>query len=124
MNTFNYPSKLNYKSKFQIVHKWIPFHKEPLHCSHLDKTIVLLKIGERFVPIVESAIKIVEPKPFEASIMTTETSSSTQPHISLNPENLSQEDAKPSECWSRHKFLWYISFWNEFRTKNKRRYID
>ena len=25
--------------------------------SHVDKTIVLLKIGERYVPIVESAIK-------------------------------------------------------------------
>ena len=90
--------KLKRCFQFQIVHKWVPFHKEPLHCSHLDKTIVLLKIGERFVPIVESAIKIVEPKPFEASNTTTETSSSSQHHISLQPENLSQEDAKLSEC--------------------------
>ena len=79
---------------FQVVHKWIPFHKEQLHCSHLDKTIVLLKIGERFVPIVESAIKIIEHKPLEisSSFATSDATSSSQHHISLNPENLSPDD--------------------------------
>ena len=27
--------------------------------SHLDKTIVLLEIGDRYVPIVETAVKIL-----------------------------------------------------------------
>jgi len=43
------------------VHKWVPCHREPLRRSHVDKTIVLLKIGERYVPIVESATASVSP---------------------------------------------------------------
>ncbi len=45
---------------FQLVHKWSPCHRELLFRSHVDKTIVLLKIGERYVPIVEAAMKYVE----------------------------------------------------------------
>ena len=44
----------------QMVHKWSPCHRELLFRSHVDKTIVLLKIGERFVPIVETAIEYLE----------------------------------------------------------------
>ena len=43
-----------------MVHKWIPCHREAVKRSHVDRTIVLLKIGERFVPIVESAIEIIK----------------------------------------------------------------
>ena len=45
---------------FQIVHKWTPCHREALKRSHVDKTIVLLKIGDRFVPIVENAVQILD----------------------------------------------------------------
>jgi hypothetical protein len=44
---------------FQIVHKWTPCHREALKRSHVDKTIVLLKIGDRYVPIVETAVNVV-----------------------------------------------------------------
>ena len=78
---------------FQIVHKWIPFHKEPLHCSHLDKTIVLLQIGERFVPIVESAIKLVEQNTLDSSShIPLEKSTSKQQQYYPNPENLGLDD--------------------------------
>ena len=43
-----------------MVHKWTPCHRELLFRSHVDKTIVLLKIGERYVPIVETAIEYIE----------------------------------------------------------------
>lgn len=42
-----------------VVHRWAPCHREVLFRSHVDKTILLLRIGERFVPIVESAARIV-----------------------------------------------------------------
>ncbi len=45
-----------------MVHRWIPCHREPLKRSHVDKTIVLLKIGERYVPIVEAAIQELPAK--------------------------------------------------------------
>lgn len=44
----------------QVVHVWVPCHREAIRRSHVDKTIVLLKLGERYVPIVESAVKYVE----------------------------------------------------------------
>ena len=42
---------------FQVVHKWSPCHREAVKRSHVDRTIVLLKIGERYVPVVDSAIE-------------------------------------------------------------------
>ncbi|CAG0914458.1 unnamed protein product [Notodromas monacha] len=40
-----------------VVHKWIPFHQNPVSRSHLiDKTILLVQIGDRFVPIAENGI--------------------------------------------------------------------
>lgn len=44
-----------------VVHRWTPCHREPLRRSHVDKTIVLLRIGERYVPIVESATAAAVP---------------------------------------------------------------
>ena len=38
----------------------MPCHREALKRSHVDKTIVLMKIENRYVPIVETAIKVVE----------------------------------------------------------------
>ena len=35
--------------------------------SHVDKTILLLKIENRYVPIVESAVKIIDPEAEEAN---------------------------------------------------------
>ncbi len=46
------------KILLQIVHKWTPCHREALKRSHVDKTIVLIKIGERYVPIVETAVQV------------------------------------------------------------------
>ena len=45
---------------FQIVHKWTPCHRELVKRSHVDKTIILLHIGERFVPIVETGTEIIK----------------------------------------------------------------
>ena len=47
---------------FQVVHKWVPCHREVLKRSHVDKTIFLLKIENKYVPIVDSAVKIIEPE--------------------------------------------------------------
>ena len=87
------------------MHKWIPFHKEPLHCSHLDKTIVLLQIGERFVPIVESAIKIIEQNSLDTtSQCTLEKSTSQQkPHCRKTENTNLDDDRCDSNNSSEHK---------------------
>ena len=39
-----------------VVHKWAPCHRDQVKRSHVDKTILLLQIGERYVPIAESGV--------------------------------------------------------------------
>ena len=42
-----------------VVHLWTPCHRDPLSRSHTDKTILLLRLGERYVPIPEQAVLIL-----------------------------------------------------------------
>ena len=39
-----------------VVHKWTPCHREIMKRSHVDRTILLLQIGDRYVPISEQGI--------------------------------------------------------------------
>ncbi|XP_050525456.1 pecanex-like protein 1 [Daktulosphaira vitifoliae] len=39
-----------------VVHQWIPNHRDLSRRSHVDKTILLIKIDERYVPIAESGV--------------------------------------------------------------------
>jgi hypothetical protein len=36
-----------------------PQHPHPMHRSHTDKTILLLKIEDKYVPIAEQAVHIM-----------------------------------------------------------------
>lgn len=38
----------------RVVHRWVPSHPLPRHRSNVDRTILLVQIGERFVPIAEA----------------------------------------------------------------------
>ena len=57
-----------------VVHKWLPCHREAVKRSHVDRTIVLLKIGERYVPVVESAVDYILT-PVSANENTTDLAS-------------------------------------------------
>lgn len=39
-----------------VVHKWTPCHREQGRRSHVDKTILLVNIHDRFVPIAEQGV--------------------------------------------------------------------
>lgn len=39
-----------------VVHKWMPCHADPGRRSHVDKTILLVQIGDKFVPVSETGI--------------------------------------------------------------------
>lgn len=41
---------------FQVVHQWVPNHRDLSKRSHVDKTILLIKIDERYVPIAEAGV--------------------------------------------------------------------
>ncbi|XP_050407422.2 pecanex-like protein 1 [Patella vulgata] len=39
-----------------VVHRWVPGHRDPNKRSHVDKTILLVQIGERYVPVADSGV--------------------------------------------------------------------
>ena len=45
-----------------IVHRWSPFHREIMKRSHTDKTIVLVQIGERYVPVCDLGVQDMGPE--------------------------------------------------------------
>jgi len=50
----------------QVVHRWTPSNPLPLHRSHIDRTILLLKLDDKYVPIAESAVQFLPVR--EASV--------------------------------------------------------
>ncbi|XP_068632284.1 pecanex-like protein 1 [Battus philenor] len=40
-----------------VVHKWTPNHRDPKLRSHVDKTILLVQIDDKFVPIAENCVQ-------------------------------------------------------------------
>ena len=39
-----------------VVHRWAPCHRDQVRRSHVDKVILLVQIGERYVPIAEAGV--------------------------------------------------------------------
>ncbi|XP_063385442.1 protein pecanex [Cydia fagiglandana] len=40
-----------------VVHKWTPNHRDPKLRSHVDKSILLIQIEDKFVPIAENCVQ-------------------------------------------------------------------
>ncbi|RZC36732.1 hypothetical protein BDFB_010711 [Asbolus verrucosus] len=40
-----------------VVHRWTPCHKDPGRRSHVDRTILLIQIDDKYVPIAESGVQ-------------------------------------------------------------------
>ncbi|KAH1026647.1 pecanex-like protein 1 isoform X2 [Dendroctonus ponderosae] len=45
-----------------VVHKWIPCHRDSNKRSHVDRTILLVQIDDKFVPIAESGVQDLGPE--------------------------------------------------------------
>ena len=39
-----------------VVHRWQPCHRDPGRRSHVDKTILLVQIQDKYVPITENGV--------------------------------------------------------------------
>jgi len=39
-----------------VVHKWVPCHRETIKRSHVDKVVLLVQIGDKYVPIADSGV--------------------------------------------------------------------
>ncbi|XP_044747747.1 pecanex-like protein 1 [Coccinella septempunctata] len=46
-----------------VVHKWTPSHRDPSRRSHVDRTILLVQIEDKFIPIAEQGVKEVQVDP-------------------------------------------------------------
>ena len=40
----------------RVVHQWVPCHREPGRRSHVDRTILLVQVGDKYVPIAEAGV--------------------------------------------------------------------
>ncbi|KAL1506032.1 hypothetical protein ABEB36_005467 [Hypothenemus hampei] len=45
-----------------VVHKWTPFHRDPNKRSHVDRTILLVQIEDKFIPIADSGVQDLGPE--------------------------------------------------------------
>ncbi|XP_076252556.1 pecanex isoform X2 [Rhynchophorus ferrugineus] len=45
-----------------VVHKWTPCHRDPNKRSHVDRTILLVQIDDKYVPIAEIGVQKIEPE--------------------------------------------------------------
>jgi hypothetical protein len=41
----------------QVVHRWVPNHRDLSQRSHVDRTIVLVQVDDKFVPIAEAGVQ-------------------------------------------------------------------
>ncbi|XP_061098585.1 pecanex-like protein 1 isoform X1 [Conger conger] len=39
-----------------VIHRWVPFSRDPGSRSHIDKTILLVQVEDKLVPIIESGV--------------------------------------------------------------------
>ncbi|KAA0718171.1 Pecanex-like protein 1 [Triplophysa tibetana] len=42
--------------RVQVVHRWVPCSRDPVSRSHIDKTILLVQVEDKLVPIVETGV--------------------------------------------------------------------
>lgn len=40
----------------KVVHRWVPSHRDPNRRSHVDRTILLVRIEDKYVPIAEAGV--------------------------------------------------------------------
>lgn len=74
-----------------IIHFWVPFHKDPQFCSKVNHTILLVRIHEKFVPINERGVKeykiITAPLAPIATCSRAVSEEPTQPEEEPEPDS-------------------------------------
>lgn len=40
----------------QVIHRWVPCSRDPGSRSHIDKTILLVQVEDKIVPIIETGV--------------------------------------------------------------------
>lgn len=56
-----------------VVHKWIPSHRDLNRRSHVDRTILLVQIEDKYIPIGENGVQLVAITTTTTTMTTTTT---------------------------------------------------
>lgn len=40
----------------QVIHRWVPCSRDAASRSHIDKTILLVQVEDKLVPIIETGV--------------------------------------------------------------------
>ena len=40
----------------QVIHRWVPCSRDSASRSHIDKTILLVQVDDKLVPIIETGV--------------------------------------------------------------------
>merc|ERR1712181_115207 len=86
-----------------VVHRWTPCHQHPLHRSHTDKTILLVKLGERYVPIAESAVVLLPEEREESEREASDSECKGEREERLLAKSISERLAAESERQSKRE---------------------
>merc|ERR1719234_2607532 len=86
-----------------VVHRWTPCHQHPLHRSHTDKTILLVKLGERYVPIAESAVVLLPEEREESEREASDSECKGEREERLLAKSISERLAAESERLSKRE---------------------
>ena len=84
-----------------IVHRWVPCHRDPFNRSHTDKTILLLKIGERYVPIAEQAVLVLPEEDKLSHKSLTDNEKSGRASKKSSREEATSDGPEVEEVWTR-----------------------
>merc|ERR1712110_1203359 len=84
-----------------IVHRWVPCHRDPFNRSHTDETILLLKIGDRYVPIAEQAVLVLPEEDKLSHKSLTDNEKSGRASKKSSREEASEASSEAEEVWTR-----------------------
>lgn len=49
-------SPLYFLTSLQVIHRWVPCSRDPGSRSHIDKTILLVQIEDKYVAVIETGV--------------------------------------------------------------------
>ena len=63
-----------------MIHRWVPCSREPANRSHIDKTILLVQVDDKLVPIIETGIIELGAEVWDEQARTSHAHRHTQTH--------------------------------------------
>lgn len=66
----------------QVIHRWVPCSRDPVNRSHIDKTILLVQVEDKLVPVIETGVIELGAEVWDEQAHTL----STQTCVKMKPD--------------------------------------